>query len=416
MLRAVRRAVVTGVGMVTPLGATAEASWARLLAGACGIARVSDFEVGDLRSQIAGQCSDFRAGAYLDNKLERHTGRFIHLAMGAAAMALEHARLDPTREDPFRMGTFVGSGMGGLAEIEDGTRALDQRGPKRVSPFFVPSSIANLASGQIAIRYGLRGPSFSTTSACTSGAHAIGEALHYVRLGKADVMLAGGSESTITRLALAAFASMHAVSTRNDDPAGSSRPFDRDRAGFVLAEGAAILVIEELEHARARGAPILCELAGYGSATDAFHISRPPARGESLQHAMKLALADADLAPADVDYVNAHATSTPEGDKSEALAIRDVLGAATAQTWVSSTKGATGHMLGASPAVEAAFAVLALRDDRVPATLNLESAEPAAAGLDLVPGRARERRLRAVLSNALGFGGTNAVLAFKTLR
>ena len=409
-----RRAVVTGVGMVTPLGNDAETTWAGLLAGRSGIRRVDRFDVSDLRSQIAGECRDFDAGVYLEPKEQRHTGRFIHLALAAAQMALDDASIDLATEDPYRLATYVASGMGGLAEIEEGTRALDGRGPKRVSPFFVPSSIANLAAGQIAMRHGLRGASFSTTSACTSGAHAIGEALHAIRLGKADVVVAGSSESTITRLALAAFASMHAVSTHNEDPERASRPFDSARDGFVLAEGAAVLVLEELGHARARGARILCELSGYGATTDAYHVSRPPPRGEALQKAMQLALADAELEPHRIGYVNAHATSTPEGDRAEAHALQDVFGAARGEVAVSSTKGATGHMLGGSGSVEAAISVLALRDGTMPGTLGLETPDPATEGLTLL-GAPTKRDVHAVLSNSLGFGGANASLVFTRL-
>jgi len=411
-----RRVVVTGVGAVSPCGATMNSTWASLVDGISGIGRTTGFEVDDFRCRVSGQCRDFSAEAYLDPKTLRHTGRFIHMAIAASQMAVDHAGLDTTQGDGKRGGVLIGVGVASLDRIVDTHVVITEQGARRVPPFFVPSAITNMAAGQVALRFHLRGPSFSPASACTSGAHAIGTALDLIRAGRADFMLAGGAEANVTRVALAGFDAMRAMSTHVDPPEGACRPFDRDRDGFVLSEGAAVLVLEEYEHARKRGAPILCELRGYGATTDAHHAWHPAPEGEGLADAIELALADARLPIDHVGYVNAHATATPAGDLAEAQAIAKSFGThAREGLWVSSTKSMTGHLLGASGALEAAISVMALTRGVVPPTLNLSHADPGIEGrLDLVARESRERTLRAVVSNSTGFGGHNAVLVFAT--
>lgn len=408
-----RRVVVTGMGAVSPVGNTVARTWDHLLAGKSGIQRLESIPVDDLKTQFGGECRDFDPLVALDDKARRHTGRFIHLAIAAAAEAVAQAGPIVEGLDPFRAGVLLGVGMSGLDEVVAADQVIREEGPRRMSPFFIPSAVANLAAGQIAIRFGLQGVSFCPTSACTSGAHAIGEAFHYIRMGKLDCAVAGGAEANINRIAFAGFGSMRALSTRNDEPHRASRPFDQDRDGFVLSEGSAVLVLEEEERARRRGATILAELSGYGTSTDAFHITRPTPGGEALLRAMRESLREAELRPEHITYVNAHATSTPAGDEGESKAIRTLFGDAAQGLWVSATKSMTGHLLGASGALEAMISIQALRTGAVPPTINLDRVDPECAGLDFVPHQARERRMDAVMSNSSGFGGSNVVLTFK---
>lgn len=406
-----RRVVVTGVGAVTPCGATFESTWAALLEGRSGIRAIASFEPGELKTRIAGECRDFDPTPYWTKIELRRYGRFTQLAVAASSMAVEEAGL-PVQEGR-RGGAFIGVAIGGLGEIVDAQATLDASGPRRVSPFFILQTAPNLAAGEIALRFGLRGPSFATASACTSGSHAIGEAFRAIRDGRVDYAIAGGAESVIRPVVVAGFNSMRALSVRNDAPEAASRPFDEGRDGFVIAEGAASLVLEELEHARRRGAPIVAELRGYGATTDAYHATLPPPDGAGLAAAMREALADARLDPSEIDYVNPHATSTPAGDDAEAEAIKSVFGARVrGGLLVSATKSMTGHLLGASGALEAAIVVSSIQRGEVPPTINLERASGAAAELDLVPHTARHRRVRAALSNSTGFGGHNASIAF----
>jgi len=408
-----RRVVVTGMGLVCPVGIGVEESWKALVEGRSGVAPVTHFDASTFPTRIAGEVKGFEPERFMDRKDARRNDRFIQFALAAADMAVKDSGLDFDREDPTRIGAIVGSGMGGLAEIEDTHKTLLERGVRKVSPFFIPAIIINLAPGQIALRWGLKGPNFSPVSACATGNHSIGDAMMYIERGMADVMFAGGTEATITPLGLAGFCAARAMSERNDAPEKASRPFDKGRDGFVAAEGSGILVLEEYEHARRRGARILAELAGYGASCDANHVTAPAPEGEGGQRAMRMALADAGLAPEQVGYVNTHGTSTPQGDIAECQAIRRVFGGwADAGLLVSSTKSMTGHMLGAAGGAEAVISVLALARGVVPPTINVDEQDPECR-LDVVPNAARERKLDAVLSNSFGFGGTNAVVAFK---
>jgi 3-oxoacyl-[acyl-carrier-protein] synthase II len=408
-----RRVVVTGMGLVCPVGIGVEESWKALVEGRSGVAPVTHFDASTFPTRIAGEVKGFEPERFMDRKDARRNDRFIQFALAAADMAVKDSGLDFDREDPTRIGAIVGSGMGGLAEIEDTHKTLLERGVRKVSPFFIPAIIINLAPGQIALRWGLKGPNFSPVSACATGNHSIGDAMMYIERGMADVMFAGGTEATITPLGLAGFCAARAMSERNDAPEKASRPFDKGRDGFVAAEGSGILVLEEYEHARSRGARILAELAGYGASCDANHVTAPAPEGEGGQRAMRMALADAGLAPEQVGYVNTHGTSTPQGDIAECQAIRRVFGGwADAGLLVSSTKSMTGHMLGAAGGAESVISVLALTRGVVPPTINVDEQDPECR-LDVVPNAARERKLDAVLSNSFGFGGTNAVVAFK---
>jgi len=414
-----RRVVVTGVGGVTPLGLDMETSWQQALKGTSGIAAITKFDAaakeGDnfkLGTRFAGEVKGFQIDQYVPKKEQKKQDLFIAYSLASAQMALANAKLtvDPSLGE--RMGCIIGSGMGGLPGIEEQHQRLLTRG--QVSPFFIPMSIANLASGQVCIRHGLQGVNYSVTSACASGANSIGEAYNYIRYGKFDAMLAGGSESTVCSMAMHGFSSMQALSTRNEDPTKASRPFDQDRDGFVLAEGATLLVMESLEHAEKRGAPILCEVVGYGVSSDAYHITAPAPDGRGAASAVAMALRDAEFKAENVQYVNAHGTSTPMGDQLESMALEKVFGAHAKNLWVSSTKSMTGHALGAAGAIEAAFCVLALRDQAVPPTINLDRVGEGC-NLDYVPHEARSGRLKAVLNNSFGFGGTNASLIFSQL-
>jgi 3-oxoacyl-[acyl-carrier-protein] synthase II len=408
-----RRVVVTGMGLVCPVGIGVEESWKALVAGKSGIGPITHYDASTYPTRIAGEVRGFEPEKFMDRKEVRRNDRFIQFALAAADMAVRDSGLDFARENPERIGVIVGSGMGGLATIEDTHKTLMERGVRKVSPFFIPAIIINLAPGQIALRWGLKGPNFSPVSACATGNHSIGDAMMYVERGMADVMIAGGTEATLTPLGLAGFCAARAMSERNDAPEKASRPFDKGRDGFVAAEGSGIIVLEEYEHARQRGARIYAELCGYGASCDANHVTSPAPEGEGGQRAMRMALADTGLRPEQVGYVNTHGTSTPQGDIAECQAIRKVFGGwADAGLVVSSSKSMTGHMLGAAGGAEAVIALKALETGVVPPTINVDEQDPECV-LDVVPNVARQVRLDAVLSNSFGFGGTNAVVAFK---
>jgi 3-oxoacyl-[acyl-carrier-protein] synthase II len=409
-----RRVVVTGVGAVSPCGLTAEATWEGVAAGRSGIGPITRFDATDYPSRIAGECTGFEPEKFIEKRKLREGDRFIHLALVATQEALEAASFEPTEEERERVGTFIGVGMCGLELLERTARTLFEKGPRRITPYFIPACISNLAPGHVSMRWGFKGPSYTPTSACSSGAHAIGEAMRWIQRGDIDAAVAGGTEASLTGLGVGGFSAMKALSTRNDAPERASRPFDKGRDGFVIAEGAGIMLLEERDRAIARGAPILAELVGYGATSDAYHLTQPAPGAEGAQGAMRHALRDAGLSADEVGYVNAHATSTPTGDAQEALAIKAVFGAhATDGLWVSATKSMTGHLLGAAGGLEAVLTVLGTARGLVPPTINLEERDEASEGLELVPDQARERRLGAAMSNSFGFGGTNVSLLFK---
>jgi 3-oxoacyl-[acyl-carrier-protein] synthase II len=418
-----RRVVVTGLGMVTPLACGVELTWQRLLAGESGIRRIEKFEVSDLPCKIAGQIprgdgSDgtFNADQWMESKEQRKVDEFILFGMAAAKQALDDADWHPSEyEDQITSGVLIGSGIGGIEGIAETALLLRDRGPRRVSPFFIPGRIINLASGYVSIKHSLKGPNTAVVTACSTGAHAIGDAGRLVALGDADVMVAGGTESPVNRLSLAGFAACRALSTGfNDTPERGSRPYDRDRDGFVMGEGAGAVVLEEYEHAMRRGARIYGELIGYGLSGDAFHITAPAEDGDGALRCMRAAIRRADIFPGDLDYINAHGTSTPLGDEIELKAVETLVGNAAGKISMSSTKSSIGHLLGAAGTVEAIFCLLAIRDQVVPPTINLENPSVATA-LDLVPQKPRKRSVNVVLSNSFGFGGTNASLVFRRL-
>ena len=418
-----RRVVVTGLGMVTPLACGVDATWRRLLDGENGANRISGFEVDDMACQIACQLprGDGSDGTYnpddwMEPKEQRKVDEFIVYAIAAADQALADAGWKPEKyEDQIRSGVLIGSGIGGLTGIVEAGYTLRDKGPRRVSPFFIPGRLINLASGQVSIRHGLRGPNHAVVTACSTGAHAIGDAARLIALGDAEVMVAGGAESPVSRIAVAGFAACRALSTGfNDRPKMASRPYDADRDGFVIGEGAGIVVLEELDHAKARGATIYAEVIGYGLSGDAHHITAPADDGDGAYRCMKAALVRAGVSPSEIDYVNAHGTSTPLGDEIELAAIERVVGAAADGLTMSSTKSAIGHLLGAAGAVEAIFSVLAIRDNIAPPTLNLDNPS-VATPIDLVPHTAKEKSINVALSNSFGFGGTNASLVFRRI-
>ncbi|MGF7174485.1 beta-ketoacyl-ACP synthase II [Azospirillum doebereinerae] len=413
-----RRVVVTGLGAVTPLGTGVAHNWRRILNGDSGIGRLSGFETGDLPCRIGGHVPSegegaFDADALVPPKDQRKMDRFILLALAAAEEAVADSGWRPTEQPALeRTGVLIGSGIGGLPGMAETALILHEKGARRVSPFFVPSNLINLASGHVSIRFGFQGPNHAVVTACATGAHAIGDAARLIAFDDADVMLAGGTEAALCRLGIAGFCASRAMSTGfNDDPARASRPWDRDRDGFVMGEGAGVLVLEELEHAKRRGAAIYAEVTGYGLSGDAYHITSPAEDGDGAFRAMRAALKRAGVAADSVDYVNAHATSTPAGDPVEIVAVKRLFGPSASAVSMSSTKSATGHLLGAAGAVEAIYGILALRDQVAPPTLNLESPSEGC-DLDLVPRVPKERRIRHVLSNSFGFGGTNAALLF----
>jgi 3-oxoacyl-[acyl-carrier-protein] synthase II len=418
-----RRVVVTGLGMVTPLACGVEPTWQRLLAGESGIARIENFEIDDLPCKIAGQLprgdgsdGSFNADQWMEPKEQRKVDDFILFGMAAAQQALDDADWHPsTYEDQITSGVLIGSGIGGIEGIAETALLLRDRGPRRVSPFFIPGRIINLASGYVSIAHGLKGPNSSVVTACSTGAHAIGDAGRLVALGDADVMVAGGTESPVNRLSLAGFAACRALSTGfNDTPERASRPYDRDRDGFVMGEGAGAVVLEEYQHAKRRGARIYGELVGYGLSGDAFHITAPADDGDGALRCMKAAVRRAEISPGDLDYINAHGTSTPIGDEIELKAVEKLVGNSAGNISMSSTKSSIGHLLGAAGTVEAIFCLLAIRDQVVPPTINLDNPSVATA-IDLVPHKPRERTVNVVLSNSFGFGGTNASLVFRRL-
>jgi 3-oxoacyl-[acyl-carrier-protein] synthase II len=417
-----RRVVVTGLGMVSPLACGVEATWERLIAGQSAASRITQFEVEDLPAKIAcqiplgdGSNGTFNADDWMEPKEQRKVDPFIVYAMAASRQALDDAGWHPkTHEEQCATGTLIGSGIGGIAGIAETALVLQERGPRRVSPFFIPGRLINLASGQVSIRFGLKGPNHSVVTACSTGAHAIGDAARLIMLGDADVMVAGGAESPISRISMAGFAACKALSTDfNDMPERASRPYDRDRDGFVMGEGAGVVVLEEYEHALARGARIYAEIVGYGLSGDAFHITAPAEDGDGAYRCMKMAMKRAGIQPSDIDYVNAHGTSTM-ADTIELGAVERILGNAASTASMSSTKSSVGHLLGAAGAVEAIFCMLAIRDQIVPPTLNLDNPERETA-LDLVPHVARKREVKIALSNSFGFGGTNASLIMRAV-
>ncbi len=406
-----RRVVVTGLGAVTPLGLTLEETWKNILRGQSGIGPITLFDTQGYDARIAGEVKGFDPEVYIPKKEARRMDRFVHFSLACAQMALKDSGLVLTDEIKEKMGVLIGVGIGGLPTIEEQHNVFMEKGPGRLSPFFIPLVIANMAAGHVSIATGARGPNYSVTSACASGAHAIGEAVQYIRSGLCDVMLAGGSEGAVCAMAIGGFAAMKALSTRNDDPTHASRPFDKDRDGFVLSEGASVLVLEDYEFAYKRGARILAEVVGYGVSSDAFHMTNPAPEGAGAQLAMKRALIDANLKPEDISYVNAHGTSTPVGDQLESQALRKVFGSHADKLWVSSTKSATGHTLGAAGALESSFCVMTIKDQIAPPTLNLENPGEGC-DLDYVPHQARDGKFTHVLNNSFGFGGTNACVIF----
>ena len=408
-----RRVVVTGIGLICPTGIGTENAWKAILAGRSGIGPVTLFDATPFPCRIAGEVPAFDPLDFVEKKDVKKTARFIHFALAATEFAVRHAGLDMKAEHPDRVGVFVGSGVGGFEAIEREHAKLTSQGPGRVSPFFITAAIVNLAAGQISIRWGAAGPNLAPATACTTGAHAIGEAYRIIQYGDADVMICGGSEAAITPLGMAGFCAMRAVSLRNDEPALASRPWDRDRDGFVLGEGAGVLVIEEREHALLRGAKPIAELIGYGRNSDAYHANAPLESGDGVRRVMELALADASISPSDIAYLNAHATSTLLGDRAEAAAIRSTFRDHARELAVSSTKSMTGHLLGGAGSLEAGFTVLALRDQIAPPTINLECPD-IAYGLDFVPMTARPLSMRHAMTNSFGFGGGNASLIFRT--
>ena len=409
-----RRVVVTGLGIISPIGNTVAEAWQSALAGKPGITRITRFDPSRLSSQIAGEVKGFDVAPYMSPKEARRMDIFIQYGMAAGLQAWREAGLQVSAQNAERIGVNFGSGIGGLPLIETMHDELKASGPRRISPFFIPGSIINMTAGLLSIEVGAKGPNLAMVTACTTSTHCIGEAAKAIRYGEADVMIAGGSEATVTELAIGGFASARALSTRNDDPAGASRPWDKERDGFVLGEGAGAVVLEEYEHAKTRGAKIYCELTGYGVSADAYHMTAPPEDGDGGFRAMRNALKDAGLAPGAVDYINAHGTSTPLGDVAETIAVKRMLGEHARKVAVNSTKSMTGHLLGAAGAVEAVFSILALRDQVSPPTINLRNPDPQC-DLDYVPNEARRMPIRVALSNSFGFGGTNGTLIFTQL-
>lgn len=411
---ATQRVVITGLGAVTSIGHTADAFWESLLAGRCGIDRITSFDPSEVSCRIGAEVRDWDPSEHMDPKETRRNDRYTHFGYVAARQAVKDAGLEMARENPDRVGVVIGSGIGGMFTFESQLKVLNERGPRKVSPFTIPSLIGNMCSGLVAIDLGARGPNFGVVSACATGTHALGEAMHMIRRGDADVMIAGGAEASITPFAYASFCSMKAMSTRNDDPTTASRPFSLGRDGFVMGEGAGVLVLESLEHARARGARIYCELAGYAATCDAHHITMPDPEGKGLSMAMTRALAGAKVRPDEVDYINAHGTSTPYNDKFETLAIKRVFGDHARVLAVSSTKSMTGHLLGAAGGIESIVCVKSIHTQMLAPTINLHEPDPEC-DLDYVPNTSRPAKVRTVLSNNLGFGGQNASVVFRSV-
>lgn len=409
-----QRVVVTGLGVVASLGHDVDTFWSSLLAGKCGIQRVTHFDPSDFACQIGAEVRDWQADQHMDPKEARRNDRYTQLGFVTAKQAIKDSGLDMDKEDGDRVGVVIGSGIGGMHTYETQLKNLFDRGPRKVSPFTIPSLIGNMCSGLVAIDIGARGPNFGVVSACATATHAIGEAMHMIRRGDADVMIAGGAEAAITPFAYASFCSMKAMSTRNDDPQHASRPFDLGRDGFVMGEGAGVLVLESYEHAKARGARIYCELAGYAATCDAYHITQPDPEGKGLSMAMKRALQSAQVAPTTIDYINAHGTSTPYNDKFETLAIKKIFGEHARKVAISSTKSMTGHLLGAAGGIESVISVKTIQTGQIAPTINLVEPDPEC-DLDYVANEKRSATVKTVLSNNLGFGGQNAAVVFKAL-
>ena len=407
-----RRVVITGLGVVSPVGLDVSQNWANITAGVSGIEPITDWDVSAFPVRFGGAVKDFDVTEYMSAKDARKMDRFIHYGFAAAHQAITDAGLTADEPDSDRIGVAIGSGIGGLPGIESGHDAYLKGGPRKISPFFVPSNIINMVSGNVSVAWGFRGPNIALVSACASATHSIGDAARLIEYGDVDVMVAGGAEKATSATGLGGFAAARALSTRNDDPQAASRPWDKDRDGFVLSDGAGVLVLEELEHAKARGANIYAEVGGYGLSGDAYHMTNPEPEGDGAHRCMKLALKNAQLNPDQVDYVNAHGTSTPAGDAVEVKAIRSTFGDHAQKLAISSTKSMTGHLLGAAGGIEAVYSVLALKHQVVPPTINLDNPEEGF-GLDFVPHTARDRKLDIVMSNSFGFGGTNATLVFK---
>lgn len=408
-----KRVVITGMGVVSPLGCELDKFWARLIGGQSGVGPIHRFDAGEFTTRIAGEVMEFDVDAFIPKKQQRRMDPFSHYGVAAAQLAVTDSGLNLEDEDPWRMGVIVGTGIGGLNVVQKQWSNFIENGPSRFSPFMIPQMITNIISGHVAIEHGMKGPNFCITSACASATHSLGEALHIIRRGEADIMLSGGTEGAVCELSVGGFCAMRALSTRNDEPERASRPFDAERDGFVPGEGAGVLVLEELEHAMKRGARIYCELAGYGCSCDAYHITAPDVGGEAAARSMRQAVESAELNSEQIDYINAHGTSTPLNDKCETLAIKKALGEENARRVpISSTKSMTGHLLGAAGAVEAIACAFALQNGVIPPTINYENPDPDC-DLDYVPNTAREVKIKTALSNSLGFGGHNATLCFK---
>ncbi len=407
-----RRVVVTGIGAVTPIGNDVPAMWESVKNGVCGIDKVTHFDVSGYKTQIAGEVKNLNVEDFIERKEARKMDRYAQFALIAATEAVKNSGLDMTKEDPWRVGVVTGSGIGGITTFEEQHENLMAKGPGRVSPFFIPMMISNMAACHIAIKFGAKGVNENIVTACASGTNALGDAFRHIQYGANDVIITGGAEAAVSPTAFAGFCNMKAMSTRNDDPKHASRPFDAERDGFVLSEGAGMLVLEELEHAKKRGANIICEVVGYGATDDAYHITSPVPGGEGGAMSMKLAIKDAGISPDEIDYINAHGTSTKYNDHFETEAIKDALGEAAYKTAVSSTKSMTGHMLGAAGAVEAIICAKAISDGYIPATINYENPDPDC-DLDIVPNKGRNGEIRYAMSNSLGFGGHNATVVLK---
>lgn len=410
-----RRVVITGLGMVSPVGLSVRESWDNILAGRSGIVPITHFDAADFAVRFSGSIKNFDPARYIPAKDIKKMDPFIHYGIAAGAQALDDSGLQVTEQNTHRIGVAIGSGMGGLPGIEKGVEAYLHGGPRKLSPFYVPSNIINMVSGNLSIMYGLKGPNFAIVTACSTGSHSIGLAGRMIEYGDADVMIAGGAEMASSPTGVGGFAAARALSTRNDDPAGASRPWDRDRDGFVIGDGAGVVVLEEYEHAKRRGARIYAELIGSGMSGDAYHMTAPTENGEGARHCMENALHNAGIAPAQVDYINAHGTSTPAGDKAETQAVKAAFGEHAYKLAMSSTKSMTGHLLGAAGGIEAIFCVLAIRDQVAPPTINQCTPDPDC-DLDYVPNQARPMRIDVALSNSFGFGGTNGTLVFSRLR
>lgn len=409
-----RRVVVTGLGMVTPVGNTVEETWKNILASKSGVSMIDKFDASAYTTQFSAAVRDLDVGLYMPVKDARKMDPFIQYGMVAGIQAIEDSGIEITDENAPRIGAAIGSGIGGVASIEGGAKTIAERGPRRISPFFVPGAIINMISGNLSIKYGFRGPNLAVVTACTTGTHCIGLAARSIQYGETDVMIAGGAEMATSPVGLGGFAAARALSTRNDDPQAASRPWDKDRDGFVLGEGAGVMVLEEYEHAKARGAKIYAEMVGFGMSGDAHHMTSPPPDGAGAALSMNNAISDAKMPLESINYINAHGTSTLAGDKAECIAVKSVMGTAAAQVAVSSTKSMIGHLLGAAGSVEAIFSVLAIRDQVAPPTINLDNPDEGC-DLNLVPHIPQERNIEAVLSNSFGFGGTNGSLVFKRI-